>query len=415
MMEKEATYLIKQEYQLSDDERMLFLCLYRPIIGDKAHMLYIALTAQDFILKLNTKYHLENLLTLLQISYDEFLTAKSKLETIGLLKIAKHKKGKHFILKPQLPISAISFFENKILRNYLLDIVGEKSFAMIKTKFINNDQPENKSSNDLSEQLANKTMTFDFVYIDKYLASKNANHKLYLPYSEKIIQLANYYNVLTNNLAIFIYKSIELTANNRIFNYETFQNLLSDFYQKTVLKKKLNREQLNLIINEENVIKPSSMLEAKINEMVSIDPIEYLTLLRENSRPTPIEIELIRDLIIDYSLTPGVLNCLIEYVWFKNSRRIERKYCEKIANTLYQLQINTVDKAMEHLRGAYAKTQKSKITKDVIKTKTYQWKEKVAKQNLAELEYNKIYEQKRQEQEVKKVNLTQLLDDLKNL
>jgi len=89
MMEKETTYLIKQEYQLSDDERMLLLCLYRPIIGDKAHMLYIALTAQDFILELNTKYHLDNLLTLLQISYDEFLVAKSKLETIGLLKILK--------------------------------------------------------------------------------------------------------------------------------------------------------------------------------------------------------------------------------------------------------------------------------------------------------------------------------------
>lgn len=45
------------------------------------------------------------------------------------------------------------------------------------------------------------------------------------------------------------------------------------------------------------------MLEAKINEMVSIDPIQYLTLLRENKKPTPIEIELIRDLIINYSLT----------------------------------------------------------------------------------------------------------------
>ncbi|ALA97078.1 chromosome replication initiation/membrane attachment protein [Spiroplasma kunkelii CR2-3x] len=415
MMEKETTYLIKQEYQLSDNERMLLLCLYRPIIGDKAHMLYIALTAQDFILELNTKYHLENLLTLLQISYDEFLVAKSKLETIGLLKILKREKGKHYILKPQLPISAIDFFENQILINYLLNIVGEKSFAIIKAKFIVNQQDRKQKHNDLSGQLSDETMTFDFVYIDKYLESKNANHKLYLPYREKIIQLANYYNVLTNNLAIFIYKSIELTAKERIFNYETFQHLLSDFHQKTILKKQLNLEQLNLIVNNENVIKPTNMLEAKINEMVSIDPIQYLTLLRENKKPTPIEIELIRDLIINYSLTPGVVNCLIEYVWFKNAHRIERKYCEKIANTFHQLQINTVDKAMEHLRGAYAKTQKSKVTKDDIKTKTYQWKEKIVKHNMAELEYNKIYEQKRQEQGIKKVDLTQLLDDLKNL
>lgn len=43
MLGKVVTYLIKQENQLSDDERMLLLCLYRPIIGDKAHMLYLAL------------------------------------------------------------------------------------------------------------------------------------------------------------------------------------------------------------------------------------------------------------------------------------------------------------------------------------------------------------------------------------
>lgn len=38
---------------------------------------------------------------------------------------------------------------------------------------------------------------------------------------------------------------------------------------------------------------------------------------------------------------------------------------------------------------------------------------KTVKHNMAELEYNKIYEQKRQEQGIKKVNLPQLLDDLK--
>jgi replication initiation and membrane attachment protein len=70
---------------------------------------------------------------------------------------------------------------------------------------------------------------------------------------------------------------------------------------------------------------------------------------------------------------------------------------------------------MDHLRGAYEKTQKIKVTKDAIKAKTYQWKEKTVKYNMAELEYNKIYEQKRQERGIKKVDLTQLLDDLKNL
>ncbi|WP_424526759.1 DnaD domain protein [Spiroplasma endosymbiont of Glossina fuscipes fuscipes] len=413
MLGKEATYLIKQESQLSDDERMLLLCLYRPIIGDKAHMLYIAFTAQDFVLELNIKYQLDHLLLLLQMTYEEFLTAKNTLETIGLLKMLKREKGKHHILKPQLPISAIAFFENKILSDYLLNIVGTKCFTIIKDKFIEEEHP--KTGDKISPQLNIANVNLDFVYIDKYLATKNANHKLYLPYREKIIQLANYYHVLTNNLAIFIYKSIELIDQKRIFNYEKFQHLLSDFHQKTILKKQITGEQLKLIVNEENIVRPTNMLEAKINEMTSIDPIEYLTLLRENTKPTPMEVDLIRDLIINYSLKPGVVNCLIEYVWFKNSRRIERKYCEKIANTFNQLQIDTVDKAMQHLRSAYAKTQKNKIAKETIKSSTYQFKQPTVKNNMATLEYNKLYEQKRQQRGEKKVDLNQLLDDLKNL
>ncbi len=413
MLEKEATYLIKQESQLSDDERMLLLCLYRPIIGDKAHMLYIAFTAQDFVLELNIKYQLDHLLLLLQMTYEEFLTAKNILKTIGLLKMLKREKGKHHILKPQLPISAIAFFENKILSDYLLNIVGAKCFTIIKDKFIEEEHP--KTGDKISPQLNIANVNLDFVYIDKYLATKNANHKLYLPYREKIIQLANYYHVLTNNLAIFIYKSIELIDQKRIFNYEKFQHLLSDFHQKTILKKQITGEQLKLIVNEENIVRPTNMLEAKINEMTSIDPIEYLTLLRENTKPTPMEVDLIRDLIINYSLKPGVVNCLIEYVWFKNSRRIERKYCEKIANTFNQLQIDTVDKAMQHLRSAYAKTQKNKIAKETIKSSTYKFKEAAVKNNMATLEYNKFYEQKRQKQEEEKVDLNQLLDDLRNL
>ncbi|AOX43488.1 chromosome replication initiation and membrane attachment protein [Spiroplasma sp. NBRC 100390] len=413
MLEKEATYLIKQESQLSDDERMLLLCLYRPIIGDKAHMLYIAFTAQDFVLELNIKYQLDHLLLLLQMTYEEFLTAKNTLETIGLLKMLKREKGKHHILKPQLPISAIAFFENKILSDYLLNIVGAKCFTIIKDKFIEEEHP--KTGDKISPQLNIANVNLDFVYIDKYLATKNANHKLYLPYREKIIQLANYYHVLTNNLAIFIYKSIELIDQKRIFNYEKFQHLLSDFHQKTILKKQITGEQLKLIVNEENIVRPTNMLEAKINEMTSIDPIEYLTLLRENTKPTPMEVDLIRDLIINYSLKPGVVNCLIEYVWFKNSRRIERKYCEKIANTFNQLQIDTVDKAMGHLRSAYAKTQKNKIAKETIKSSTYQFKQSTVKNNMATLEYNKLYEQKRQQRGEEKVDLNQLLDDLKNL
>ncbi|WHQ36956.1 DnaD domain protein [Spiroplasma sp. SV19] len=413
MLEKEATYLIKQENQLSDDERMLLLCLYRPLIGDKAHMLYIAFTAQDFILELNIKYQLDHLLLLLQMTYEEFLTAKNKLEIIGLLKVLKREKGKHHILKPQLPVSGIAFFENKVLSDYLLNAVGEKSFTIIRAKFI--EECYSLPVNETSPQLKITNVNLDFVYIDKYLATKNANHKLYLPYREKIIQLANYYHVLTNNLAIFIYKSIELIEQKRIFNYEKFQQLLSDFHQKTILQKQITGDQLNLIVNEENVAKPTSMLEAKINEMTSIDPIEYLTLLRENTKPTPMEVDLIRDLIINYSLKPGVVNCLIEYVWFKNSHRIERKYCEKIANTFNQLQIDTVDKAMRHLRSAYAKTQKNKIAKETIKSNTYKLKETTVKNNMAMLEYNKLYEQKRQEQKEEKVDLNQLLDDLKNL
>lgn len=70
---------------------------------------------------------------------------------------------------------------------------------------------------------------------------------------------------------------------------------------------------------------------------------------------------------------------------------------------------------MEHLRGAYAKSQKNKITKETIKSNTYHLKAATMKNNMEALEYNKIYEQNRQNKGEDKINLNQLLDDLKNL
>ncbi|AHF58167.1 DnaD domain protein [Spiroplasma eriocheiris] len=417
-IESEVTYLVKRDYDLTNYDRLIVLYLYRPIIGHQAHALYLMLVYDDIELDINTKYGSEHFLAILQMTYDELIKAKHQLETIGLLKVLKREKGTHYILKPQLPITPDAFFSNPVLCSYLSDKLGHQNFLLIKDKFLKNDKYIDITSESTVLQNPNLLLNIDFIYIDKYLAGKNANSKLYLPYKDKIVQLVNYYHILTKDIANFIYQAISVENKTRIFSYHKFQMLLSDFYQKETLKKQVNGEQLNLIIDEENVVSPSSMKEAKIKEMATIDPIEYLTLLRDNVRPTPIEIDIIRDLILNYQLKNGVVNCLIEYVWFKNNKRIERSYCEKIANTFNQLKITTVKKAMDHLKEAYVKSQRAKTTKNAIKTNsqvTRSFNQDLKASEIKNLEYVQLYEQSKPDFSGEKIDDKQLIEELKNL
>ncbi|AGM25757.1 chromosome replication initiation and membrane attachment protein [Spiroplasma syrphidicola EA-1] len=410
-MEQEVKYLIKYDYNLSNDDRLILLYLYQPIIGHRALSLYLLFSANGIKLEFNTKYEIDDFLTILQLSEQELEAAKDKLATIGLLKISRRSKERSIILKPQLPVSASAFFENAVLSDFLINKIGEDKFKRLKNKFLAAPSNPNPIANNLN-------VTLDFLYIDKYLLGKNANNKLYLPYREKIIQLANYYGILTKDIANYIYKSIEVQLNQRIFNYDKFTNLLSDAYQKIVLKKHLEGEQLNLVVTIDNTIAPSNMMEVKISEMTSIDPIEYLTLLRDNVKPTPLEIDLIRDLIIQYHLQPGIVNCLIEYVWFKNNCRIERKYCEKIANTFNQLQISNVESAMYHLRNAYNKTQKGRVKQAVIKeSANVNYYKKVGREKgkLTVQDFEQLYQNSDNNKGDNKVDLKTLINELESL
>ena len=68
------------------------------------------------------------------------------------------------------------------------------------------------------------------------------------------------------------------------------------------------------------------------------------------------------DLIINYSLKPGVANVLIDYILKTNNNKLTRSLAETIAGQWQRLKIETVSDAMSQAEKEHKKYRKNKQT-----------------------------------------------------
>src|SRR5690625_3077223 len=103
--------------------------LYQPLIGAKAHALYLTLFS-DIAFEPNTKdVTVSELLRKLDIGIPDFYQARVRLEGIGLLRIYRAKENTdeyYYQIIP--PLSAKAFFKDSLLRTLLIENIGERLF-----------------------------------------------------------------------------------------------------------------------------------------------------------------------------------------------------------------------------------------------------------------------------------------------
>ena len=104
----------------------------------------------------------------------------------------------------------------------------------------------------------------------------------------------------------------------------------------------------------------------------TIRPYELLKSKNNGREPTARDLKLAEDLIINYSLKPGVANVLIDYILKTNNNKLTRALAETIAGQWQRLNIETVDEAMKQAEKEHKKYNKNKptnqkTTKRVIK------------------------------------------------
>lgn len=398
-MNHEGLYTVICESQITDFDYSIVNWLYQPIIGPCATSLYFMIFEQTKVLKkLNLKFDVKSLCATLSITYKEFNEAKEKLEALKLLKTFMNKNiDKKFVFNIFPPLAPHDFFNDKILDNMLLNKIGKVSYEIARFNFVRDEI----KTEDYHEMTANFSDVFindfiqanakritsnikvitkektkvinylDYSILDKCLIEKGVNEKLYHYLKDLIEQLSTFYRIKEKSFATIIIKSIIITKENqRMIDETKLIQLCHNYYEKQlkssykpILKQEDSVQQLSFEV-EANA-NSLNIKDAKITEMKTIAAVDYFTLLKEKEL-TSQEVEIIRDLIVSYKLTNEVVNCLIEYVWFKNNSRIERNYITKIASTLNALNINCAEQAMEYLKKAYRQAQRKIVLNETI-------------------------------------------------
>ena len=113
----------------SDNDRKIISMLYQPIMGSIATSLYYTLWADlNKSELLSNEYTHHHLMTSLRIKMDAIITARKKLEAIGLVKtFIKKGESNSYVYELYSPISASEFFNHPILNIVLYNNIGKIS------------------------------------------------------------------------------------------------------------------------------------------------------------------------------------------------------------------------------------------------------------------------------------------------
>ncbi|KHE69774.1 DnaD domain protein, partial [Halobacillus sp. BBL2006] len=107
--------------------------------------------------------------------------------------------------------------------------------------------------------------------------------------------------------------------------------------------------------------KQSSASQSKEDQFVDmleqISPRELLEDLSGGNRASDQDLRLIRDVMTEQGLAPGVMNVLVHYVLLKTDMKLSKAYLEKIASHWTRKNVTTVRQAMNLAKAEHQKYQ----------------------------------------------------------
>ena len=391
------TYIVVNKTVLHEEDRRLLTMLYQPIIGYMAVSLYFTLV--DDLENNSTSSDLthHHLMSIMQLRLEDILTAREKLEAVGLLKTYL-KKGSvnNYVYLIYSPISANEFFNHPILNIVLYNNIGKKEYdkrqELFKipkirlTEYLDISHKFNevfKSSTlkpfEVIENIEKKTEAeiplddaVDFNLLISSIPEGFINAKCFNSETKRLINsLALVYNIDTEKMSSLV--RISLTEKGMVDktalrkncrNYYQFENLgalptLVYQTQPDYLKKPVGDD---------------SKWAKMVYTFENTSPYDYLRSKYKGAEPTKRDLQLIEELMIDQKLSAGVVNVLISYALKVNNQKLNRSYLETIAGQWKRLNIETVEEAMKLTEKEYKKMKKlatsSTKSKTVVKKNT---------------------------------------------
>ena len=410
------SYTVMNKSLITDIDKKTLIDLYQPIIGNKAVSLYFTLlndlNKQEIISTPNTHHHL---LGIMQMSLEEIVSSREKLEAIGLLRTYLKKDNVNnyvYILYSPLqpneflnhPILNIVLYNNlgkkeyqKILETYKIPRITLKDYKEISLKFDEVFSSVPVSNIIPNEDIISKNKTeitfknaIDFELLISGINSNMINEKIFNKDIRELI----------NNLS-FIYNIDVLTMQNLIktsitekgtIDKETLRKSARNFYQ---FENSGNLPTLIYSKQPEHLKNPTGDVSNKAKMIYTFEntnPYQFIKSKYKDGKVIKKDLLLIEELLIDLKLTPGVVNVLLDYVLRVNNKKLNKAYVETIASHWKRLGIETVEEAMNICIKEHKKTIK-KVPNTNTKTKESvpEWfNEQINKDELKEQEEQEL-------------------------
>lgn len=403
------TYKIWQVTQIEKWEQKLLAHLYLPIIGSKALSVYYLLLEESETLKevSNVDFNImERLCNLSGLNTTTLLRQLKKLEALGLIETLVNNNKNEWVFSIYPPLEPMDFFETEIFNNTLLKKIGKKNYEIaryvlrengpmldkneyqnVSSKFsdIYNDSIDNIKEKEISKLIAKSKKTnpmFDnlkFGELSRKATEKSINFDFSDLKNQKIIKdVYIKYNFTPDEIFNII---LNLSVDNIKINKESILDYLSKiFIDKNNLDDTLNTVKIN---NIDEIKKNETIKEFNL-----YTPIDFITELFNGKRIVKKDKNFIYRLQTEYKLKDSIINCLLDFSYWRNDEEIVENYIFKIANSLIDKKIDTLEDVMAYLQKAHKNSNKNKksfAAKNKEKTDNkFNWEE------MSELKSNKV-------------------------
>lgn len=416
-------YVVISKSKIDNSDIDVISKLYQPIIGFTAVSLYMSLK-NDLLINefMSEEYTHHHLMTKMQLPLDEIVSAREKLEGVGLLKsyLKKNDSVNSYAYLLFSPLSANEFLNHPILNVVLYNNLGKREYEKVVSEYkvphislkdyeditksfssVYKSVPsssfgqENIIKKEKNNLLIDKAVDFD--YIMAGIPKSMVNEKCFNSEAKRLINyLVFTYNISQEDMLSLIRDSLNekgmidktlLRKNCR--NYYQFDNGGS-------LPTLVYRRQPDFLKKPQG---DTSNWAKMVYTFENVSPYDYLKAMYKGTKPTARDLRLIESLLIDQKLSPGVVNVLISYVLKVNNQKLSKNYIETIVGQWKRLNVETVEEAMRITEKEHKKMhnkEKKKNSKSFDKTPVPEWfDKKIDSKELSaeeEEEINKILE-----------------------
>ncbi len=361
------TYSIQKNGIVSDFDLKVLIRLYQPIIGYTATSLYLTLLNENSLSPVvaTNRTH-KRLFALMQINKTDFLLARKKLESIGLLntkiKENENKIALDYLYALQSPKTPNDFFNDTVLNSLLLKSLGEDEFY--RTQYFYSDyQPQNDDYIDISS-------SFEESFIIKPASIKNLSQH----YSEKVTK-----NVVSNlNMDAFVVKMTEHLIPKSLFTsavkkeiarvkmlFDLNEKQLENCVLSSIQIDENQKKKINLMLFNQEAEKcgqSTPVLEQPKDETSDLflfakhlddsDPYDYYKGLLHIPSLFKNDLYLIKQLQ-DAKMTSGMINAVLYYcVKNKKSDYNFNGYVQKVASSVIKEKCQNAYQVLNYLKKA---------------------------------------------------------------